>query len=143
MAENKIESQLDGFVTLLVELKTEKKGYEDQASYVEKEIRTLQGKILAYLEECKLPNFRGQRGLVSVVEKTNYKLPETEEDFERLRLWLEAQGLRNMLKPNSISFNSLAAREYEAAKEKGDPFFEIPGVGQPTVTKVISLREAK
>lgn len=143
MTQEKVESTLNNLVSELVQLRASKKQLEDQASEIEKSIRTLQGKVIAHLKECNLTTFKGTHGTVTPYERTSYKLPESDEDAEKLRVWLEQKGLRRMLKPNSISFNSLAAKEYEAAKEKGDPFFEIPGVGQPLVTVILSLTGTK
>lgn len=141
--EIKVESVVNNLITELVEVRASKKALEDQAGEMEKSIRNLQGKIIDTLKELGLKTFDGTRGKVTPYDRTSYKLPDTEEKAELLRQWLEAKGLRSMLKPNSISFNSLAAKEYELAKEKGDPFFEIPGVGQPLVTTILSLTGTK
>lgn len=135
--------EMDNLVLTLVEQKASKKVLEDQAKLVETDIRRQMGKILAHLKDAGMKTFKGNHGTVTSVERTSYKLPSTDEDLEKLQAWYEEKGLRHMLKPNSISHNSLMAKEFEAAKDKGDPFFEIPGAGQPEITVTLSLTEKK
>ena len=145
MSENESSglSMMDSLVASLVEQKAAKKRLEDQAAACEEGIRNQMGKILAHLKEAGLKTFKGSLGTVTSVERTSYKMPSDEESLTKLQAWYEEKGLRHMLKPNSISHNSLMAKEYEMAKAKGDPFFEVPGAGQPLVSVTLSLTEKK
>lgn len=131
--------ELDQMVDDLLVLRSDKQALQEQASSIEVDIRLLQGKIIAFLKEKNFKSVKCEKATVGTRDQTSYKLPDNNEDMEKLRVHLEGIGQRSMLKPNSITFNAWAKEEFDNAKAKGDPFFEIPGVGQPVISTLLSV----
>jgi hypothetical protein len=136
--------QLNELVSHLFDLREDKEEAEAELSGINDEIKQAEGKILEVLTELELDNFKGTRGTVTQVTKQAYKIPATPEEKVQFFDYLKSQGVFDgMISVNYNTLNSWAEKEVEAAKERGDMFFTIPGLGAPTVNKILQKRGKK
>lgn len=117
-----------------------RKAAEQKAILTElnKEVNALKFKVVGYLQELELPGFESSKGYVSWTEKTSFKIPKELEEKSAFYNYLKELNIfEEMATINYNTLNAFAKAEYEAAKEKGDMFFIIPGLGKPTITPVL------
>ena len=136
--------ELNGLVTALFETRITKDEIEEKLEGVNAHIKALEGKVIEYLTDLGLETFKGTHGTVTPYEKSSYKIPATPEDRARFFQFLKERGeFDGLITVNYQTLNGWAEREYEAAKARGDIFFTIPGLGAPTITKILSKTKKK
>jgi len=136
--------ELNQLVTDLFELRARKDKLDEELKEMSAQVKSYEGKIIEYLDDLKLESFKGTAGTVSPYQKAAYTVPKTPEEREKFFQYLKDQGIfDSMITVNYNTMNGWAEKEYEAAKERGDIFFSIPGLGAPTITKILSKTKAR
>ena len=121
--------------------KNQKEEIEKELSSVNESIRTLENRCLEYLSALGLESFKSTSGTVTSSQRVAYTVPKTDTDRESFFNYLREKGVFDgLVTVNYQTLNGWAKKEYEAAKEAGDLFFSIPGLGAPTITPVLSNR---
>lgn len=113
---------------------------------LEKQLYAVDNKILAELDAMEVNSFRSSAGLVIKTRRWSWQTPKSREAKEKFFAWLKEKGdevYYQYMTVNSQSLNSLAKAELEAAKEREDLDFAIPGLPDPTFQDSISRRAAK
>jgi hypothetical protein len=124
------------------EKKAEKKCLEDQVKEINKDLSSIQTKILAYLDEYGMKSFNGDFGSVSRRKNYSVKQPASPEAREAFFGYLKDQGVFDqMISVNSRTLASYVKQEIEAAKEAGKLDFVPPGIDKPEIVETISMRK--
>jgi len=136
--------ELDELTEKLATAREKKAVLSAEARALEDEIEGIEAKFIAHLEDADLTQFRGKRGLVSLVEKVSVRTPKTVADKKLLGKYLEKKGIFwDMFGVNSQTLNSFYKQERDYAKEQGQDSFQLPGVDDPIASLSLSFRSAK
>lgn len=111
---------------------------KDSARVVEE----AENKMLAMLDEAKLPSFRCEYGNVGKTMRMSIKTPKSPEDRSAFFGWLKSKGIfDDVISVYSATLNSLYKDEFQAAKERGEEDFKIPGLLEETMTPILWFRK--
>lgn len=136
--------ELDDLGSDIFELKTQKDALEDQLSEINKTLQAKERKCIEIMRELKLETFKGSRGTLTPYDKTSYAVPKTEEDRAKFFDYLKQHNVFDgMVTVHHATLNAYVTQAYNEAKEKGDIFFTVPGLGAPTITTILSKTKAK
>lgn len=122
-----------------------KRDYDSMKKELEERGRLLEerkSKLLAILVENKLSSFKTANGQIVVNRRFAVQTPKG-EDLDLFLGHLEAtrpddyKALRGV---NYQTLNAWYSQEFEAAKERGDFDFKIPGLGEPTANEYLTIR---
>lgn len=99
--------------------------------------------FMAKMEESEIASYRSKVGIFSLVGRTSVKFPQDLENRKLVEAWAREQGIfYELYSINSASLNALYKREKLAAEEKGELFFRLPGISDPTISSYLSVRKA-
>jgi len=120
---------------------------EANASRIKKEIseelEKVENIVMEMLVEAGLPNFTSPSGKVVLAYRTSVRTPKLPEHKEMFYAYLRERGLfDSMISVNSQTLNSLYKSELEAAKERGDADFSIPGLTEVSLTPQLRFSRA-
>lgn len=103
----------------------------------------LEKSLLAALEAMHKDSYKSNVGTFSVTHRTSVRVPQGDEKLEFLD-YLRSRGVHDaMVTVNSQTLNGWYRQEFDAAKANGTLLeFKIPGLGEPTINKLISFRKA-
>jgi len=124
-------------------LRERKKQAEDIVDGIQAEVKELEVKILAYLKEYAMPNFKGSFGTISI--KTSKSISQPEDMQAKLEFfeYLKAQGVfESMVAVNSKTLSSWASKEIEAKEKEGVFGWTPPGLKPASEFQSLSLRKA-
>jgi hypothetical protein len=123
-------------------LKAQKEALEDKAKEIGSELLSVQNQILEYMTEFDKTSYKSKFGTIVKVEKLSVKTPKDPDSKAAFFAWLEGKGIKDeILNINSQTLNSLYKQELEAAAQRGDTEFSIPGIDLPTVFHQITMRK--
>lgn len=119
---------------------------EAEASLVKKEITTeleaTEKQMIETLIANDMQSYKSPHGTCSLSFRTSVKIPRTAEDREAFFSYLKSKGLYDtMIGVNSQTLNSFYKSEIEAAKERGDADFNVPGISEISVNQILSFRK--
>lgn len=128
-------------------LQIDKVKAEAALSVVNKEIMSIEGKLVSYLKALSRKEYKHPRGTVRVVNKWRVNGPQTDADKAQLFAWLKERGLYDKFATvNVASLNSLYMAEWEALK-KTDPeaalTFSMPGIGERKLFESLGKNKGK
>ena len=105
----------------------------------------LEAKILATMEELDEDKVHvAGYGLLYTTTRFTVRVPKELADKRQLFEHFRERGIFDeMVSVASPTLNSYYKTEMEAAIAKGDVDFKIPGVGEPTHIKTLSVRKGK
>lgn len=106
-------------------------------------LEKLELKVLEILKALGKTSYQSNIGTVGLAYRQSVKLPQTPADREAFFDYLKAMGVYDtMIGVNSNTLNRFYKDEFEKAKERGDFDFSIPGIGEPTMTEIFSLKKS-
>lgn len=112
----------------------------DKLAATEQEIEE---SLSALMLDAEISSYRGKAGTVSISTRQSVALPKG-QDKEIFFQYLKDIGIyEEVISVNSAWLNSFYKKEMEAAREKQDPFYVIPGLGVPFSKQILSFRKAK
>lgn len=101
-------------------------------------------RVSAILEAHQKDKHQGRLGTVYFHEVTSWKLPEGPENKKLFFTHLKERGIfEDIASVHSKTLNSYCKREMEAAIERGDVTYKVPGIGEPITIKDLRLRKGK
>jgi len=101
-------------------------------------------KFQALLESAGKDSYHSEIGTFSIVERKSVKIPKTIEAKSLLFSWLKEQNIYDeVVSINSQTLNKLYRESLEESEKKGDVFFRIPGLEDPTISPYLSFRRKK
>jgi len=115
------------------------------ASEEGKHLARLEMKLASYLKDLGRSNYKSPYATISLIERTSYRLPATDEDRATFFDYLKAVGVYDRLvSVHSATLNSFAKEQQKIADEEGRGFdFKIPGLSAPTVSETVRVLKAK
>lgn len=141
------EVTLKDMDALIEEIAAKRNEIDAQAEIVKalnKQLDDLEIKCIGYLKELNRENYQSPVGTIYQIKKWRVSTPKTEADKEAFFAYLKERGLFNQYATvNSNSLNAYYASEFEAAKERGEFGFTIPGLSAPSLYETVGFRKAK
>lgn len=143
--EKKMEPiTLEAFEKLIAdayELKANIDALEEQKKSLQFNLTSLQAKILLHMEQHNKKSYKTQHGTVVAATKFSVRLPDTEEKQIEFYNYLRERGhFDNLISVHHAKLNSYYNKELEAAQERGDIDFKIPGIDEPKSYVQIQMR---
>ena len=133
--------ELEALVRQYREERDEYETCKKQAEDLKKVADNTGKRLLAFLDEFKLDSQKTVYGTIVKNERWSWRTPKTPEDREAFREFLESKDeFNDVWSINSQTLNARAKEWLEEACEKGEIDFVIPGVGEPTCSKYLTLR---
>jgi len=126
----------------LIDVDEEIKGLEAQLKTLQEKKRDISERIIHVLKEYDKTNYQigGKKLILS--QRATVPTPKTEEEKRALFAWLEEKGIYwQYASVNSQSLNALYKAERDAAVERQDLDFKIPGVGEENIQWTLSIRK--
>jgi hypothetical protein len=106
------------------------------------EYSKLEHEVIAYLQAFNKERYSAHFGTVSVVNRFSYKVPKTPEAREKFFNYLKEKGDYDaLISVNSQTLNAYCKTELEAAVERGDSDFTVPGLDEPTLFQRAQIRK--
>jgi predicted nuclease with TOPRIM domain len=123
-------------------LKREKDELEAKAEEVGARLSGIQNQLITYMEEFDKTSYKSKHGLIVRAEKMSVKVPKDPSAKEAFFNYLAEKGIKDdILTVNSKTLNSFYNAEMEAARERGETDFSMPGVDPPSVYTVLQMRK--
>lgn len=96
--------------------------------------------LCAFMREHNKSSYPSTWGTLVRRIRQTYGVPKTNEDRDLFFGYLKAKGIfENLITVHSATLNSYVSGEQDAAAERGEFDFTVPGLGQPTVFESVSL----
>lgn len=122
---------------------------KDDVEHAEEEVKRLKAlktntekRLLAFMEEFDKTSYRSTWGTLVRSGRYSWKTPKTPESREAFFGYLKERGVFDgLISVNSNTLASFAKQEMEAAVERQDIDFAIPGLDDPTYTERVALRK--
>lgn len=121
---------LDKLVEQIRDKKDEVQASEEVTKNLNKELVQLQGLAVQYLKDLGRDDYKSPNGSISIEEKWRVSMPAN--DIEKAKLFdhLRERGIFDKYATvHSQSLNSLWKQDRQAAIDRGEISFEMPGVG--------------
>ena len=135
-------SSLEDLVKSIKDKRDEIDAQSDVVKKLNSELGELEQKCMGYLKEAGKDSYQSEYGTIYQIQKPRITTPKTDEDKKAFFAYLEEKGLfLQYASVNSNSLNSFYKAEFEAAKERGDMAFSIPGLGTPSIYESIGFRK--
>lgn len=116
---------------------------EAQSKKINEEMKAVEGKILEYLKEYGMPNFKGAFGTISIRNTKTISQPETMEEKLKFFDYLKEQNLfESMVSVNSRTLSSWATKEIESREKEGVYGWVPPGLKPAQEFQKITLKRA-
>lgn len=143
MQEEKITvEQIEAKIASLAKLRQTYNEAKLQATAINSQVEELELQILADLENMGKTSYQSESGTVSAVLRSTVKTPKDLESKRLLFGYLMEKGIfEELVSVNSATLNSFFKTENEAAIERGDLMFKIPGLDNPTNSFTLSFRK--
>lgn len=138
---------LDDLNALCTAIASQRKVVDEIAatkSEAQAKLDELEMKLVETLEAHGKTTEHNAAGRFTVVTEMKYRQPETEDSKDALYNYLKERGEFDRLASiNYNTLNSWAKVENEAARDRGDFDFSIPGLGAPTIRKILRVTKPK
>lgn len=135
--------ELDTVCEALFQKRKELDDLKEKASKLQEEYDALQSQVIAHLQSFSKDRYSLPFGTITIVDKFSYKIPRTTEDRAKFFQYLKEKGEYDaLISVNSQTLNKYCRDELEAAKERGDYNFAIPGISEPTLYHQIQIRRS-
>lgn len=132
---------LDALILKIKEVRDEIDKRQAALTEKNKELMTLEGRCVDYLKELDRKSYSSPIGTFSIVSSWRVPTPKEDSDKEAFFNYLKEKGIfLQMASVHSQTLNSFYKKELEAAQEKGDVGFNIPGIGPPTLYETVRLK---
>lgn len=136
--------ELDDLTNEIFKLKAQKDSIEETLSDLNKTLQAKEKQVIEAMKELNLETFKGTGGTLTPYDKVSYAVPKSPEDREAFFTFLREKGVFDgMATVHHATLNAFVSQEYEAAKERGDLFFTVPGLNAPSITTILSKTKAK
>lgn len=139
--------ELDDLILAYKQAELEHKEAKEIASKKYEVVCELESKILAALEASgKSRYYLDEVGTVFVSETLRFRTPSDPSEKKKLISWINKKygedGVLGQVTFNYQTLNGFLRREFEAAAERGDATFTIPGVEPPTSETKLCVRKS-
>ena len=124
----------------LKELKTFKEQKEDELEQAKATYKAQGDKIMAHMQAHEMRNFKVD-GIanVTIANKFYCAYPQAMEDINKFHDYLEKIGRGHERKLHSQTLSTMVNEAVEAAKERGEPYEPLPGLGLPSIKQELRV----
>jgi hypothetical protein len=134
--------KFEELVAKAYELRAEVEALEEQTKAKNKELFALQSRILAHMLELEKTSYDSAKGKLIIQKRFSVTQPKDPDSRMQFFSYLRSKGLfEQMVSVNHQTLNAFYKAELEAAREKGDFDFTIPGLGEPTYMEYLTMRK--
>lgn len=124
------------------DLKQEKDALELQAKGVQEQLSKIQAKILDVMDKTNQTSFKTEFGQVVRNKRFSVKHPKDPEARKAFFQYLQDRGVfENMVSVNSQTLTYWYNLEMQAAAEKGQVDFSVPGIEPPTYAEYLTMKK--
>lgn len=137
------ENKIGELAALAVNYRDEAEHFEGRAKAAKFEMQLALDKIFKHMDAEGMQSFKACGNTFYIEDRESVSVPKSAEHKKQLFGYLESLGiLDDYLTINSASLNSLYKSLSDAALEKGDIDFRLPGVGEPSSFKKVKIRRS-
>lgn len=138
--------QLDHLIKEMKRLDDEKDEAKKAHSEASEKYEAARDAVLSALKACgKSKYYVDGLGTAFIASRLSFQTPKEIEQKDAFFKWIaETHGddvLKGMVTVNSQTLNGFCKREFEAALERGDADFKIPGINEPTAQETVNFRK--
>jgi len=139
-------ADIDTAVLQLVRFEEDEKAAKDTAKAATQRADDQRDKILAMLNQGgKSKYFVEGIGTVYIINRLSFRTPKDVSSKEKFFGYIRDRHgedvLKNLLTVNSQTLNGFCKKEIEAATARGEAFYNIPGIEDPTHDQSIGLKK--
>lgn len=127
----------------LLDIRTQIQTLDIEYKKLGEEESQIEAKLTALLDAAEITSYRAKAGTVISSSVQSVSVPKGEEKQKFFSYLKEAGIYDEVVSVNSQWLNGYYKKEMEAARERGDHFFELPGLGVPFTKTRLSFRKAK
>jgi len=105
----------------------------------------LKAKVQAYMDDAGMEKYHcASRGLVYTTQRMSVTVPKDDDRRAQFFAYLRDKGVfENLITVNFQTLNALYKAEFEAAVAAGLPDYKMPGIGEPSFAKTLTMRRGK
>lgn len=136
-------TQFDGICKQFFDQRATVQGIKDKLKEEQEKLDVLESQLLHIMEETNREKVHvAGHGLIYTVDRFTVQTPKSLDDKKRLFKYLTDKGIFfEMASVNSQTLNSFYKTEMEQAVSEGNVDFKIPGVGDPSHIRTLSVRK--
>jgi hypothetical protein len=137
-------AELEAAIEELFTLRLEHAKADRIAKDLKNELTEKQINVMAKLELLELDSYKGKAGSFSFRMKEGFRVPKDLETKKQFFAYLEEKGVFDeLVSVNSMSLNSWAQAEIEAAHEAGNFDFTLPGLEKSAPRPSFTMVQSK
>lgn len=135
--------QLDGLCLDLFDKREQKNKLQEQLKAVQADLDSLESKIIAVMDETEKEKIHVKgKGLIYTTDRFTVPTPKNLDDKKKFFKHLTERGIFfEMVSVNSQTLNTFYKSEMENAVARGDVDFKLPGIGEPSHVRTLSVRK--
>lgn len=123
-------------------LKRQVDALESQKEKTQEQLNNVNHKILDVLSKTNQTSFKTVHGTVVRNKRFSVRHPSDPAKKDAFFNYLQERGIfKNMVSVNSQTLSSWYRQELDAAVERGEVEFSVPGLDTPTYVEYITLRK--
>lgn len=136
--------ELENDVANIFELRMKKEQADAEAKHLNGILIEEQNKVMAKLEALGLESYKAKAGTFAYSMREGFRVPKDLESKKAFFDFLKDKGVyEEMISVNSMTLNSWAKAEIEAALEKGDFDFKVPGLEKSSPTPSFRMTQSR
>lgn len=136
--------ELDEIIQEMFKKRTAIDALEEEISKHREVLKNLEAKVTTALKELGRDSYKTPVGSLGIRQMWRVTTPKDAESKAKFFEFLKERGIYDeMISVNSQTLNAFYNREMEAAKEKGDIDFAIPGIAEPALFETVYMRKAQ
>lgn len=138
--------QLDDLIREMKRLDDEKDKAKQAHSEASEKYEAARDAVLSALKACgKSKYYVDGLGTAFIASRLSFQTPKEIEQKDAFFNWIAStfgdDTLKGMVTVNSQTLNAFCKREFEAALERGEADFKIPGINEPTAQETVNFRK--
>lgn len=134
--------QLEQKIKLYHEQKDAVEQAEAEVERRKKEMDNTGAWLQSFMDENQKTSYKSTWGTLVLTTRYSVGMPKDPQKRTEFFSYLRDKGLfENMITVNHQTLNSYYKQEMEAALDKGDIDFKVPGIEEPSAHKTITLRK--
>jgi ATP-dependent Lon protease len=121
--------ELENDIEQMFNLRMEKEQKEAEAKAINEQLTEIQNKVMGKLESLELTSYKAKAGTFSFSMREGFRVPKDLENKKKFLDYLKDKGIFDeMITVNSQTLNSWAKAEIEAALERNEFDYQVPGL---------------
>lgn len=136
--------ELEREIEQMFALRMKKEQKEAEAKALNEQLQELQAKVMGKLESLELTSYKAKSGTFSFSMREGFRVPKDLENKKKFFEFLKGKGIFDeMITVNAQTLNSWAKAEIEAALERNDFDFQVPGLEKASPVPSFKMTQAR